>query len=393
MACISLGKIDKNIIPIIVGSIFCFLNRLLNEAKPEIYENTILTNIVISLSRFLTIIPLIIFKIKFKQDRSYNDKNNNSDKNSKSIVLIYKNNRIYVKGVAKYVLLSAVIYLIQSIFFALAFKATTNAWIWYILIASIFYYLMFKVRLYKHHYLSIFFIIVIGTVIDLTTEAIIVDANNEPLALVSKYIKEILFSLYNVIAKYVMEKKYISVYEFSFYIGAFNLIVLIIFSIFDNYFFHIYSNYGDILSNLGGIEILKVLGVLFTQVGINLGTLFTTKNCSPCHLFIIFVFGQVAYYINFDIYRGLVISCLIIILFFSLIFSEIIEINLFGLSYNTKRNIIGRSESEILAKNETIEEMDENPIELKNDINITENINNFENINNNLEININKKNN
>ena len=387
MACISLGKIDKNIIPIIVGSIFCFLNRLLNEAKPQIYENTILTNIVISLSRFLTIIPLIIFKIKFKQDRSYNDKNNNSDKNSKSIVLIYKNNRIYVKGVAKYVLLSAVIYLIQSIFFALAFKATTNAWIWYILIASIFYYLMFKVQLYKHHYLSIIFIIVIGTVIDLTTEAIIVDANNEPLALVSKYIKEILFSLYNVIAKYVMEKKYISVYEFSFYIGAFNLIVLIIFSIFDYYFFHIYSNYGDILSNLGGIEILKVLGVLFTQVGINLGTLFTTKNCSPCHLFIIFVFGQVAYYINFDIYRGLVISCLIIILFFSLIFSEIIEINLFGLSHNTKRNIIGRSESEILAKNETIEEMDENPIELKNDINITENINNFENINNNLEIN------
>ena len=387
MACISLGKIDKNIIPIIVGSIFCFLNRLLNVAKPEIYENTILTNIVISLSRFLTIIPLIIFKIKFKQDRSYNDKNNNSDKNSKSIVLIYKNNRIYVKGVAKYVLLSAVIYLIQSIFFALAFKATTNAWIWYILIASIFYYLMFKVQLYKHHYLSIFFIIVIGTVIDLTTEAIIVDANNEPLALISKYIKEILFSLYNVIAKYVMEKKYISVYEFSFYIGAFNLIVLIIFSIFDYYFFHIYSNYGDILSNLGGIEILKVLGVLFTQVGINLGTLFTTKNCSPCHLFIIFVFGQVAYYINFDIYRGLVISCLIIILFFSLIFSEIIEINLFGLSHNTKRNIIGRSESEILAKNETIEEMDENPIELKNDINITENINNFENINNNLEIN------
>ena len=387
MACISLGKIDKNIIPIIVGSIFCFLNRLLNGAKPEIYENTILTNIVISLSRFLTIIPLIIFKIKFKQDRRYNDKNNNSDKNSKSIVLIYKNNRIYVKGVAKYVLLSAVIYLIQSIFFALAFKATTNAWIWYILIASIFYYLMFKVQLYRHHYLSIFFIIVIGTIIDLTTEAIIVDANNEPLALVSKYIKEILFSLYNVIAKYVMEKKYISVYEFSFYIGFFNLIVLIIFSIFDYYFFHIYSNYGDILSNLGGIEILKVLGVLFTQVGINLGTLFTTKNCSPCHLFIIFVFGQVAYYINFDIYRGLVISCLIIILFFSLIFSEIIEINLFGLSHNTKRNIIGRSESEILAKNETIEEMDENPIELKNDINITENINNFENINNNLEIN------
>ena len=72
---------------------------------------------------------------------------------------------------------------------------------------------------------------------------------------------------------------------------------------------------------------------------------------------------------------------------FSLIFSEIIEINLFGLSHNTKKNIIARSESEILVKNETIEEMNENAIELKNVINITENINNFENINNNLEIN------
>ena len=42
--------------------------------------------------------------------------------------------------------------------------------------------------------------------------------------------------MYNVIAKYVMEQKYVSVYEFSFYVGLFNLIVLLIFSIFDYYF-------------------------------------------------------------------------------------------------------------------------------------------------------------
>ena len=54
-----------------------------------------------------------------------------------------------------------------------------------------------------------------------------------------------------------------------------------------------------------------------------------------------------AYYINFEGYAPLIIICLIIILFLSLIFNEIIEINACGLSYNTKRNIIYRAESEI----------------------------------------------
>ena len=81
-----------------------------------------------------------------------------------------------------------------------------------------------------------------------------------------------------------------------------------------------------------------MLGVILTQLGINITTLFTTKNNSPFHVFIIFVFGQLAYYIKFDGVSILVIICLIFILFLSLIFNEIIEINIWGLSYNTKKN-------------------------------------------------------
>ena len=106
------------------------------------------------------------------------------------------------------------------------------------------------------------------------------------------------------------------------------------------------------------------MGVLFTQLGINLCSLFTTKNCSPCHVFIIFVFGQIAYYICFTSeYIILVTICLIIILFFSLLFNEIIEIDLFGLSYNTKRNIIKRAENETIT-NIPIFEDNESSIEL-----------------------------
>ena len=77
----------------------------------------------------------------------------------------------------------------------------------------------------------------------------------------------------------------------------------------------------------------------------------TNRDNTPCHVFIIFVFGQLAYYIDFSRISLIVIFCLIFILFFSLIFNEIIEINCFGLSINTKRNISLR------ANKENIEEM------------------------------------
>ena len=110
MACIHLGQIDNNLIPIIIGSVFCFFNRLLNQVNPELYKNPILTNICISCSRFLTLIPFIILKIRSKGIRS----NIDIEKN-KTISLIY-NNQESIKGKYKFILLSAVIYLIQSIF-------------------------------------------------------------------------------------------------------------------------------------------------------------------------------------------------------------------------------------------------------------------------------------
>ena len=167
--------------------------------------------------------------------------------------------------------------------------------------------------------------------------------------------KDILFSLYNVIAKYVMEKNYVSIYEFSAYIGFINILILIIFAIFD-YYFSILSEYDEYFNTFNGNELLIIFGVVFTKLGINITTLYTTKYNSPCHIFIIFVFGQMAYYIEFNGINYLVIIILVIILFLSLIFNEIIEINACGLSGNTKRNLFVRAESESYIKTDTIEE-------------------------------------
>ena len=67
MAFIGLGKINTNLIPIIIGCIFCFLNRLLNQYDSPLFKNPILTNICISLSRFLTVIPFVIIKIRSRR--------------------------------------------------------------------------------------------------------------------------------------------------------------------------------------------------------------------------------------------------------------------------------------------------------------------------------------
>ena len=99
---------------------------------------------------------------------------------------------------------------------------------------------------------------------------------------------------------------------------------------------------------------------------------FTIRDCSPCHAFIIYVFGHFSYYLDISIKSIIVFISLIIILFFSLIFNEIIEINFWGLSYNTKRNITIRAESDEnlnYFENESSDENDgtnENSTELNN---------------------------
>ena len=117
-----------------------------------------------------------------------------------------------------------------------SFDIKSNAWISYILFSSLFYYLIFQIRLYRHHFLSIVLIVLLGIAIDLIAQNIQNEIIKEPIKLAMKLMKEIYFSMYTVIGKYVMEKKYVSVYELSFYVGLFHLLTLLIFSIFDYYF-------------------------------------------------------------------------------------------------------------------------------------------------------------
>ena len=359
MTFINLGQVDKNIFAIIIGCVACFLNRLLNQYKGTIlFQNKILTSIYIVIPRILTVFPLIFIKIRSRSRKKTINKN--------IINSLIKKNELIVRGKWAYIMLSAIIFSIQNIFLVFTFEIKTNAWICYILLASIIYYLIFRNKLYKHHYITIIFILILGITIDLITENIQNEITNY--FFLFKYLKEIFFSLYNVMAKYVMDKKYVSVYEFSFYIGAINLILSGIFMVLD-YFFLKFDNLEKYFNNFDIKELLVMLGVIISQFVLNIAYLFTIKIYSPCHVFIIFVFGQLAYYTTFIedyLVSTSVIICLIFILFLSLIFCEIVELNFLGLSYNTKKNIAIRAKMEedfYNNKNEIIDEDIEERIE------------------------------
>jgi len=352
MAFIGLGKINTNLIPIVVGCVFCFLNRLLNQYEgTSLFKNVMLTNIFISFSDLFTIVPYIIFKVRSKKVYKHENKEITPDETQETkFEYLYEESYDIeddVQGKGKFIVLIGLIFFVNYLIFVYIFALKTNTWIMYILFTSIFYYLFFKSKLYRHHYLSIVIILIIGLVIDFVEGNIQKDFTDNIKLILLSFLRVILLSLDYVLIKYTMEKKYASPYEIGFYNGLINLIIFIVGAVIDHYFYGRFD-YKEYFDSFNGKELLVILGLMVTQFGIYMSLFIIDKKDTPCHIFIVFVFGQLAYYYNLTEISIVSIICLILILFFSLIFNEIIELNFCGLSQNTRKNIILRGDSEVV---------------------------------------------
>ena len=375
MVFISIGLINKNIIPIFVGCAFCFSSKLMIKyAKVDLFKHTIIPNVFASISKLFTIIPFIIFKLR--STKSYI--NVGLIKENTNIKYIYDDSNSQKKKIIKgkffFILLASTLFFIQSILVTYTIEIKTNFSLWHILFASIFCYFIFKIKLYIHHYISLILIILTGIIIDLCLENLQNEIVNNWLLFLMKLAKEIVYSLQDVLCKYIMEKKFCSVYELTLYNGFIVTILLIIFSIINYYYLHI-DDFDEYFGNFNISEFLAILGLMPIQLGLYLSVLFTNKNNSPCHIFIIYIFGQFGTYFDLSTKSIILIICFVFILFWTLVFNELIEINYCGLEKNTKRNIMIRADSEdiFIDKNETIndpEAKDENNKELEKD-NIT----------------------
>ena len=350
MAIISLGTLDKKLIPILIGAVFSIFNKLLIKyPDTNIFKHKIIANIVSIFSKTFTVVPYLIIKCKSRKIQ-YNEIENRI--NREDLIFNDKYDK-QTEGKWNLIIITTLFFFVQAILVLYSLEIKFNSWILEILLTSILYYKIFNLNLYKHHYISIALIIITGIIIDVSFGNLQNDVTDNILPFLFRILREIFYSLHDVTNKYLMEKKYCTPYEISLYIGIFNLIYFGLFSLLSYYFLKV-DDFYEYFNNFNNSELFALISLSIIQLGLSLSCLIINNNKTPCHIFIISVLGQFANYTDFSTYSIVLFICLIFLLFMSLVFTEIIEINICGLSYNTKRNISNRAEmANLLVGNNT----------------------------------------
>ena len=219
---------------------------------------------------------------------------------------------------------------------------------------SILSYIILKYKLYLHHIVSFGIITIILIVIFFLTLEYITDII---LPFIFYFLSELGFALFDVLIKWHMEIFFNNPYSNMFYIG---LIVLIPLLLYDIIAYFIYSNASGIIigfqDNINSVgDFFSFILDLIMEYLWNLGIWLLIFYYTPCHFFISEYISQIFYFIiqgikntspfysdNWHIF----LICYLIILFFCLIFNEVIILNFWNLNYNTKKNIIQRGRRE-----------------------------------------------
>ena len=355
MRIITFGKINmKFLIPIIGGIIRLIYRFLVNiNSKYEIIlKNPFILSIYTSMGMVFAFIPYIILKYRSKKINS----NIHENKSKLNIELVHYN--IFKKTrLKKYklILASSICDFSETlIIYTFCMKCIYNLWMFDILFMSVFSYFLLKTKLYKHQYLSMIIIIVLGLVLNVL-EYFKSENNYEfnVLEILMKFLGEIFLSLCIVITKYNMEKNYCNPYEICIWDGLFGVILHIICLLIINKLeltiadVNYPDNFWELINNYDINDFLICLLVIIVGASYNICLLLTCNYFTPCHIIISYIIHEYYYYIhindnNFEL-NILGFFILVLILFMFLIFIEIIEINIFNISYNTKKNIELRS--------------------------------------------------
>ena len=219
---ISLGQYDKNILfPFLSGLFNFILNIIITTSKSKISEYPLILSIGSSLGMSMAFFLLII----------YNNKNNyikdiKNNINERALIkptkyeLEIKNKyeNIYCSKFKYYILCSFIDIIVTILLFAFCIEVKISLWMFDILFLCLFSFLIFKIKIYRHHYLSIILIIITGVILDII-EGHYNNFLNNKLNICIKFIVEIIISFYVIITKYAMESYLCSPQELCFYTG------------------------------------------------------------------------------------------------------------------------------------------------------------------------------
>ena len=303
------------------------------------------------------------------------------------------------KGITMRLIFIGILYFISYVFFYYSnFINTTTFYgnismITEILYFSLFNRIIFGNKIYSHHLFSMILIslCILGLYILLIIKYIKIETNEWDtwrdiiFPTILNFIIYLIFCCQLVKAKYYIEKYFISLYQLMLTIGTIGLILLLIFEPItflipcDNLIICYEGHFAGFISgfkSLSGLDdcpsvIIGIFLLFLTAFGLWL----TVIYLSPSHFLssdsiitfginiIIDCYNDNLFLVNNPLFY--VLSLLTILGCF--IYNEIIIIKIFGLNYNTKKEILKRQNKEVIeniAENIEEEEVSNNDIEL-----------------------------
>jgi hypothetical protein len=344
---INCGKTNRYIFSILIGAVFyAFVIVLENESTAFKDENEnnphpIVYTLIYTFSLCLSFIFLIIYKIRTKRQ----NKNNNSITIEQNLYTRKTMKTIchQVKIVTKkekflWILLVSVIdyiaFSFNSIFWITMDKYINN-WSTNFLSISLFSYFILKTKLYKHHFVCIATIVIIGLLFNIPLGVFSQEKiGNYYDYYLSFIFTGIFFNLTYVLYKKMMLKKYIKSYEILFFQGIIESILGIITLIIMTKYDYI-DNYWKFIEKLNKTQIIIILLIILGRFLFHSMIMIIIDIFSPFYVFLVFVIGEITFFsVSMKNDPIIIISSIIffsVSLFTILVFIELIELNCFGL--------------------------------------------------------------
>ena len=168
-----------------------------------------------------------------------------------------------------WILLCSILDFIANIIYSFNWLVNEENYLCYwssnIVLMSLFSLCLLKLKLYKHHYLSITIITIFGIVHNfisenLTLENISVEYKGYIIYLFAEGIFNTLYVLY----KFLMIKKFIKSYSILFFQGLIELILGIITLVIATYYFQ-FDSFRTYFEDIDGMEIFRAITLIFTN--------------------------------------------------------------------------------------------------------------------------------
>ena len=221
-----------------------------------------------------------------------------------------------------------------------------------IIFLALFSYLLLKMKLYKHHYLSVGTIFIIGIADNFISGYFDKDKIKQNYkGYIIYFIVESTFNSLYVFNKFIMVNKFIKSYVILFFQGIIELVLGIISLVITTKYFKNFDNFFLYIEDLNKSEIFFFFGLILANFVTYLTIYIIIDIFTPFHIFLLTILSDMIIliieggsYFSEDINASIMYIFFVIIgIFMILVFIEIIQLNFCGLSYMTKKNIEERS--------------------------------------------------